>query len=129
MGTERSWKLEMELFHSPVVYPGHPLVIAFFITHEFKSLEDALYVEPNGQYSAALASNAVPGGGGEVHQALDLLCHIRNGMSPTDAVEYARKRWVDGNAGGHTKAVEPGQAQADQITDVFIERVQEWIKK
>lgn len=128
MGSERSWKLERELLGGPVVYPGHPLVIAFLITHVFESLADATFVDPTQTcaYSAALTSSAIPGGGGEVYQALDLLRLIQKGVTPTDAVAYIRERW---NGGGHAKAIEPGQQQADQITEAFIERVQEWIKK
>ena len=112
------------------VYPGHPLVVAFEIIKVFPSAEAALRTDGNEHgWPAALTDSRISGGGGEVHRGCDLIRQAVAGTPAAELIEWADKAWVDGGAGGHTKAVEPGLAQAAKLKGTFPELLQTWLSK
>ncbi|WP_413460460.1 hypothetical protein [Herbaspirillum huttiense] len=111
------------------VYPGHPLTIAWEIMTVFPKAEDALKTLRTEQLNcpAAVADERITGGGGEVYAACDLLRRAIAGEPAEVLLEWADERWSRGNAGGHVAAVEPGQAQAEQIKPLFAAKLASWL--
>lgn len=114
----------------PAVYPGHPVVIAYLIMNRFASLEEATTTEPGATYNRALGSHDIPGAGGEVHMALNLLrkCLVQERSSEEVVDEYAAY-WHQYKAGGHEKYVEAGHAQLLKVRDKFLQQIQNWPKE
>lgn len=104
------------------VYPGHPVTTAYLITKRFENFEAAQKqpdVKP-GEYScpAALSDCDIPGAGGCVYSALDLLRHLHNGtMTFEDGMQWADDVWrrVDDQLSKYRPRWEEGQTQADKI--------------
>lgn len=119
--------LEQTLLGGALVYPGHPVPLAYLIMHAYPDLETALARDGNSPWPAALGNQSIPGGGGEVHAALALLAAIRNGVSPAEAVMKASACWRDNRAGGHPRAVDPGQAQAEHVLERFYALLDNWL--
>jgi len=110
-----------------MIYPGHPLVLACAIMHQFKGIEAAIDRQGLG-YEAAMASNNIPGAGCHVHAALTVLKKGAEGCSVDEMVLHANEYWVRGNAGGHDKNVEAGIDQAKALEKWFREHITEWYK-
>lgn len=112
-----------------VVYPGHPLVVAYEIMSVFTSPEDALKPCRTGGLNCpeAVADNRISGGGGEVYAACNLLHLAQQGASAEELIAWADERWVSGGAGGHTNAIEPGLKQAEKLKREFTAKLETWI--
>jgi hypothetical protein len=115
-----------------VIYPGHPVCIAYLIMLNFPSLEAAKYRPPsndphNQKSPRALVHENIPGGGGNVFGALDVLKRARE-ASPEVAFEFGAGWWMRHASGtNYPDRREPGQAQADNIKAAFLEKAAEWI--
>lgn len=111
------------------VYPGHPLTVAWAIMSVFSTPAEALESIRQGGLNCpnAVADNRISGGGGEVRYACDLLRRAVGGMSAEDLVSLADTYWVDGQAGGHIKAVQPGLAQAEKLKPLFAAKLTNWL--
>lgn len=127
----RAYELQQTLLGGPAVYPGHPLTLGLLIMEAYPDLAAAKArpdAKPGASYPpapAALASS-LPGAGGCMYSALDLLARIQDGrLTPEEAVEFARTDWRGLN---HPGAVEPGQEQADRVADRFIEQARAWCR-
>jgi hypothetical protein len=107
------------------VYPGHPLVIATSIMHAFPDYAAASERTEHGSASAA-ASSLIPGAGDHVGAAMGVLGIGAKGGTPEEMVAYAYEYWNSGQAGGHVKYVDEGNAQADAIKPHFLLAAQEW---
>ncbi|MBB4861651.1 hypothetical protein HNP46_000462 [Pseudomonas nitritireducens] len=108
-----------------MVYPGHPLVVATVIMTLYPDFQSAnKRTELN--FSEALGDNRVPGAGCHVNAAMNLLKKGSDGESIDAMVEYGNWYWVEGQAGGHTKNVAAGVAQAAQIEPKFRELAATW---
>lgn len=118
---------EQTLLGGALVYPGHPVPLAYLIMRAYPDLETALARDGDSPWPAALGNQAIPGGGGEVRAALTLLTAIRDGSSPAEAVAKSSARWRDGRAGGHPRAVDPGQAQAEHVLARFYALLDSWL--
>jgi hypothetical protein len=115
---------DLDILGEASVYPGHMLTLAILIMKNFDSLDAA---EARGtQFPAALESQEIPGAGGSVYAALDLLGRIRSGMTPDEAVEYARDHWQNARKSDHARHAQEGQEQADRFAPMFIELAEEW---
>jgi len=109
------------------VYPGHPVTIATFILLKYKdNFQDA--VTPVGDYGflRALTDQDIPGGGGCVHQALDLLRMVKDGrLSPEEALEHGKGMWVRRCEGGdHPEKLDAGNREAEAISEDFLRLTQ-----
>lgn len=126
MGSMRGWELEQRLLGDHSVYPGHPLVIALLVSHLYEDLSSAMEPTEFG-WPAAVGSNDVPGGGGEVRAGLDVLVSIATGERTVDeAIQWGDARWQESKAGGHVNKVVPGQEQADRIKPLLRDRLETW---
>lgn len=111
------------------VYPGHPLTVAWEIMSVFTTPAEALEPICQGNLNCpnAVADNRISGGGGEVHRACDLLRKAVAGESAAELIRWADACWVDGQAGGHIKAIRPGLAQAEKLKPLFAAKLNEWL--
>ena len=116
------------------VYPGHPITVALLITRTFPSFEAA--------QAGALQSAEIPGAGGNVHQALDLLVQARGGVPLDEAFRLADRAWATcdgqadgGPAGDHDSRThfierwERGQIQADSVKGELRTMLTGWISR
>lgn len=115
-----------------VVLPGHPICIAYVIMHRYGSLEEARnrptsenpQAEP--KPPAALSDSEIPGAGGTVWAALDLLGYVSS-VSLDAAIKYGNDYWRDSETReGNEKTLAAGQAQADEVLPVFREMAARW---
>ena len=115
----------------PAVYPGHAITIAYFITFHYQSFSSAVEKKTNESCAQCLGDNRIPGAGGCVYSALDMLSYIMNGtLSIDEAFEFADKAWayVDdqkSSANRHARWLK-GQEQADKIKPKLRERLLTW---
>lgn len=117
---------EREALGEPAVYPGHAVTLALLITHAFPSLEAA--AATGKQFPRALESNNIPGAGGNVYVALDLLRRLRAGEVWEDAMWFADEAWsnCDSQLERNTKRWVEGQAQADRCKLLLAARASWW---
>lgn len=113
-----------------LVYPGHPVVIAYLIMRRFESYVEATEKNEGAMYNRALSSADIPGGGGEVNMALDILkaCIVDKREPSAVADEYS-KYWLDYKAGGHLKSVDSGNKQYLHIREMFLDKIKYWPHK
>jgi len=110
------------------VYPGHPLTIATFILAKYgtsgvdlavafaKNVSEDGYPCPN-----ALADVDIPGAGGCVYSALDLLQNIRTGVCTAEgAVDKAAQMWREQRTLDHNDKLDAGVAEAKVIEGDFL---------
>lgn len=115
---------EIEVLGSPAVYPGHPLTIAFMITHVFDSLDEAKKEAPG--------CGDIPGAGGNVYFALSLLDYLKNGtISDKEFFERADRSWdtCDDQKERYPERWIKGQEQADMFKLVLRARLGEWDRR
>lgn len=107
------------------VYPGHATTIAYLIMKSYASWEDASTRKPNASCPPALSNGAIPGAGGCVYSALDLL-KIAFDHGVEAALERGDQVWRGEADNGYKHKHAPGQAQADSIKDKFRELFATW---
>ena len=102
------------------VYPGHPIVLAFCIIKAFKDFQTASE-KGTDNTPHAVASTRIPGAGGCVYAALDLLASLHKGVSLKAAFEDADAFWdrTDDHKVRQKACWAQGQAQADAIKPLF----------
>ena len=123
-----SSQLEYDIFGCATVYPGHPNAIALIIMEKYPSYEAALDKPEDKQSAAALRDGDIPGAGGNVYSALDVLEKlVKDG--PEAAFEAGNKMWarmVGPGSGNHEKSFEEGQKQVDAIARRFLDKASSW---
>lgn len=115
-------------FPEGVVYPGHPVPIALLIMDKYPDLETARMRPEGSQFQNALSDNDIPGAGGNVHAALDVLecARVKGGQA---AFEHGTNYWVRCASGeNYGKNQAAGLEQAESIKDEFLSRVEAWVK-
>lgn len=122
---EQGSQIIHELTGTWPVYPGHPLVLATAIMRVFPSYAAAAAPSDHG-WCEALADSRITGAGDHVSAAMGVLQLGASGAHADAMVERARDYWDRGNAGGHTKNVAPGQAQAMSVEPHFRELAKRW---
>ena len=118
-------RYDLELLGESIVYPGHPLVIAFLIVSRYPNLESAL--KKGKESSSALENSYIPGAGGNVYIALDFLRQCFQIGFPR-AYERACGSWANCD---NQKVLDPerhrlGVEQADRILTRLIQALATW---
>ncbi len=124
------------------VYPGHPITLAYLIVCKYNSYEEAAGIPDGRPYPGALGDIDIPGAGGNVHNALDVLRRAVKEKTPIEQVfAFADETWgyCDGMAKGGNKPDDPkfgrdyylarynaGQKQADSVKEKLRERLATW---
>jgi hypothetical protein len=112
------------------VYPGHAVTIGLLIMRAFPTLEEASDRGPHDRdFTAASRSNMIPGAGGSVATALDILRSVVRGERTVEqAIEQANEAWrqVDGQYTRNPKRWQEGQTQADKLRARYIEALEVW---
>lgn len=111
------------------VYPGHPVTVGLLIMKAFSSVEEAAMPEGEYRHSAASRSSKIPGAGGSVATALDILRNVMKGaMTVEQAVERADAAWrsVDDQYVRNPKRWQEGQDQAEPLKARYIEALKSW---
>lgn len=110
------------------IYPGHPIVLALCIMREFSSLKEAKSPSPKTGHPQALTSAKVPGAGGNVWGALDLLT-VAEVLSPEGTWEHGEALWlrmVGPGRGNHENTFAPGKEQAHSVRAEFMAKLVAW---
>jgi hypothetical protein len=113
---------------TPLVEPGHPIVLAAVIMTCFPSLKAASSVDSDG-YAHAANDSRIPGQVCHIGAALRILRQGCAGAGIESMVKEADLYWSIGQAGGNLKNVEPGREQARQMMALFREKAQTWFRK
>ena len=116
--------ISFEWLEHKAIYPGHPVTLAYMIVCRYASLKEATAKGQN--YPKPLEDHRIPGGGGNIHAALDFLRLAKDGLAP--AFEWADRSWerCDGQKVSNTRRWRDGQAQADEIKPLLAEKLREW---
>lgn len=103
------------------IYPGHPLTIATAILTKYGANLDSAFETTVHRYPNALTDDDIPGAGGEVYLALDLLDSIRKGrLTVSEAIEDADKTWTyQRTECGYADKLEPGRQEAAALAEDF----------
>lgn len=124
------------------VYPGHPVVIAYFVVSVFPTYDEAFKPTKHNLY-CALGDSRIPGAGGCVYSALDVLWMLRKGKPFNEVMAFADETWDNTdnhkNAGGcyakdkasrdrFLKVWLSGQAQANTLKPE-LEKLSAWWAK
>ena len=120
------WALTRKAGLKKVVYPGHPLTLAWYVMESFASLAEAVvpYAGINGYTCpAALTCSAIPGAGGCVYAALGLL---QSGKTPEEMVVMATEMWHTHRRTDHADKIPAGDAEAAHMAPLFIAKAREW---
>ena len=107
------------------VYPGHALTLAYLVMLHYPSYEAAAVRRDDASCPDALSNSEIPGAGGCVYSALDLLKHGFT-LGVEEALEFGDRRWEGETETAYKDRRQPGQAQADAIKDKFRERFARW---
>jgi hypothetical protein len=90
------------------IYPGHPITIAVAIMEDFTSL--SLATEKGHNAPKALESSSIPGAGGNVYSALDIL------KRPVDeSINLADDIWRSYCSNGFMDRYDSGVAEATAL--------------
>lgn len=120
---DRAAAADKLLSEQGAVYPGHPVTLAYLIMRQYKSLADAR--QTDGQYPSALTNQAIPGGGGSVHAALDLLARAEI-VGIEQALAYGDRDWMAFTETAYLDRRQTGQDQADVLKPLLLEQYAGW---
>jgi len=115
----------IELDQNSFVYPGHPVVLAVMIMKKFASWKEAS-ARTKYTFPAALGSQEIPGAGGAVYSALDVLKRIKLGISCEDALAEANRVWKIERDNGYAHNYAEGQKKAEALIPLFKELIKSW---
>jgi len=135
---------DLEVLREFATYPGHPITLALVIVRTHESFAEANRKERDFVWPHAVGCNAVPGAGGNVHAAMNLLARWARNEAPLDKLfELADNMWerCDGQKDGggsfakneterekFMKRWREGQDQADRFKGPLVEALKEWPK-
>ena len=113
------------------VYPGHPCSLALCILRKYPRIADAYVVQtqPDGgpTHPVALGDGDIPGGGGCVYQALDLIQRVRDGlMTPVQAIAWGADAWHHRTVIGrdHPDRYAEGVAEYEHVAPLLLVELQ-----
>lgn len=131
--TVARWKRESQAYRlqrmppdlrEAFVYPGHPTVVALEVLWEYDGRIEEAFAPSGYGWPAAQGNNNIRGAGGEVGRGIALIHHVISGtMTPEEAVRWGETGWHRGKAGGHKKAVKPGQDASNRVRDQLIAKL------
>jgi hypothetical protein len=101
-----------------IVYPGHPITIAYQISQAFSCFEEADAPTSFG-WPRALGAEAVKGAGDCVYAAMDFLRLLHRGATFDFAVTRARAEWALTATGVYEDRLQQGDEQATQLLSLF----------
>lgn len=112
------------------IYPGHPVVLALCVVWAHKTYEEA-FAPTEYAWPFALGNSDVPGAGGCVYSAMDLLKRLRDGVAFEEAVAFATQQWAtcDNNETRYPEKWKQGQEQADRLLPLLQEQAAWWAPK
>ncbi len=121
--------LQFRLFGSGgAVYPGHAVTLAYAIMQAYPSLEAALTRRANESFPEALGNNDIPGAGGCVYSALEIL-RLAYSVGLDAAFERGDEIWLSETQTAYTDRRLPGQIQADGLKEAFRTIFASWQEK
>jgi hypothetical protein len=122
----RMYEAEKRLLGGHSVYPGHPITVALMITEMFPDLESADRPTEH-VFPAALGSQDIPGAGGNVYAALELLRSLKRGKDFEKGMADAEKQWLSQVEGYRDDRVAEGSRQAEVARGILEGRIQAWL--
>jgi hypothetical protein len=109
--------VDRALLGEAAVYPGHPIVLGYLIARTYSSLDDAKL--------SALKDTRIPGAGGSVCDALELLQYLQDGGALSTFKKLSTRQWeVDAV---DSKVHEAGEKQAEHLWQMFLQYVLPWL--
>lgn len=99
------------------IYPGHPITIAYVITQRYKSFVEATTI--GSTFPAALEDDKVPGGGGRVYCALDLLRKRQEGEDWDSLFQWADHVWDSERFSKHAEGLEQAHALKEKLIESY----------
>lgn len=104
-------------------YPGHPCTLALLILRKYPHNESAHVPLPGHSCPAALSDVDIPGAGGAVYKALDLIRHVRKGtLTPDAAIQWGIDGWREDRLGGdHRDRYPEGVAEEAKVVPLLRE--------
>ena len=109
-----------------LVWPGHPLVVAFSILRAFPRLSDAKELTSGG-HMAAMGSEDVVGSYEARKLVIFALSRLVAGVPVALALGEMSRYWLDSAAEGHWANVVPGIQQALAVERSFLRDIDAWI--
>ena len=120
---------EKEYLGEASVYPGHAVVLACMIMDRYPDLASAQRRCVGATYPNALGDQFIPGAGGAVYAALDVLelaVTQQNLPAAYARAEYCWNCWEQESAEHNKVNAERGRAQYEKLKEHFARRVKEW---
>jgi len=119
---------ELEILGEHLVYPGHPIAIAWLIIQNFPGIKAASNSQKDGGTTspAAVRSQEIPGAGGNVYAGLDFLHHLKLGVPFEEAVEEANRVWKCYTSYYKDDRRDKGQVQADRCIPLIATKKGWW---
>lgn len=123
-------RTDFDILGESAVYPGHPITLAYLITQNYDSLAAVLApCYDNYGYKqtwcAAVGDSRIPGAGGNVHAAVDLLKNLVAG-NENEALTRALYLWKSHTDNCYEKYKVPGQEQANRVLPLLLETLKTW---
>jgi hypothetical protein len=116
-------------YYDYYVYPGQPLVIACYILEKYSSLDEANKL--GDRYPNALEDSDIPGAGGNIYGAIDLLYKIKG--TPLEDVKdlalmYSNDYWksCDSMFSYNIEKCIYGIEKSTKLIDTFYELYKKW---
>lgn len=101
------------------VYPGHPLTIACYIMENYSSLSEAR--SKGIQHPKALEDSRIPGAGGNVYAALEILA-----QPVEESVGRANQIWQQYCGEAYADRYDEGMAEAASLASRYRELREKW---
>jgi hypothetical protein len=118
---------ELLTFARELVYPGHPICLAYLIMRLYPDYDTARKREDGETYCNALRDARIPGAGGNIWAAMDVLKRAKV-VNPESALLYGESYWLTGRAAQEDDTdFRKGVEQANAITPQFLALVREWV--
>lgn len=122
-------KMDLAVLEEDLIYPGHPMVLAYLIVRRYPTYQAAMERKDCGP-PAALQDPDIPGSGGHIWTALECLELLHT--VPVDTVwKYANQSWQQLCSNSYRIIIPAGQAQADAIREKLLSNLvaKKWLNK